>query len=151
MDHFTQINGRSESVDLAKRQREIDIYTNKADRKHINLYYLISSMVIQLKALQETMSTGSMDITETFRTDDITKTDFFDFVTAPDTIGIGINDRVTSDTNGNNLDAPLQGFDQVITHAFIIHLLCYKFHASFFIEQTLFRLQHCLFSIKLII
>ena len=70
-------------------------------------------MVIQLKALQETMSTGSMDITETFRTDDITKTDFFDFVTAPDTIGIGINDRVTSDTNGNNLDAPLQGFDQV--------------------------------------
>lgn len=70
-------------------------------------------MVIQLSAIQETMSTGSMDITETFRTDDITKTDFFDFVTAPDTIGIGINDRVTSDTNGNNLDAPLQGFDQV--------------------------------------
>lgn len=71
-------------------------------------------MVIQLNTLQETMSTGSMDITETFRTDDITKTDFFDFVTAPDTIGIGINDRVNSDTNGNNLDAPLQGFDQVI-------------------------------------
>lgn len=70
-------------------------------------------MIIQLEALQEIMSTGSMDITETFRTDDITKTDFFDFVTAPDTIGIGINDRITSDTNGNNLDAPLQGFDQV--------------------------------------
>lgn len=72
-------------------------------------------MVVQLDALNETMSTGSMDITETFRTDDITKTDFFDFVTAPDTIGIGINDRVTSDTNGSNLDAPLQGFDQVNT------------------------------------
>lgn len=71
-------------------------------------------MVIQSEFLQETMSTGSMDITETFRTDDITKTDFFDFVTAPDTIGIGINDRVTSDSNGNNIDAPLQGFDQVI-------------------------------------
>lgn len=70
-------------------------------------------MVVQLDALNETMSTGSMDITETFRTDDITKTDFFDYVTAPDTIGIGINDRVTSDTNGSNLDAPLQGFDQV--------------------------------------
>lgn len=70
-------------------------------------------MVVQLNAIQEIMSTGSMDITETFRTDDITKTDFFDFVTAPDTIGIGLNDRVTSDTNGNNLDAPLQGFDQV--------------------------------------
>lgn len=77
-------------------------------------------MVIQLSALQETMSTGSMDITETFRTDDITKTDFFDFVTAPDTIGIGINDRVTSDTNGNNLDAPLQGFDQVRNEKFTI-------------------------------
>lgn len=69
-------------------------------------------MVIQLSAVQETMSTGSMDITESFR-EDISKTDFFDFVTAPDTIGIGLNDRVTSDTNGNNLDAPLQGFDQV--------------------------------------
>lgn len=74
-------------------------------------------MVVQLDALNETMSTGSMDITETFRTDDITKTDFFDFVTAPDTIGIGINDRVTSDTNGSNLDAPLQGFDQVNIHS----------------------------------
>lgn len=73
-------------------------------------------MVVQLNALNETMSTGSMDITETFRTEDITKTDFFDFVTAPDTIGIGINDRVTTDTNGSNLDAPLQGFDQVKSH-----------------------------------
>lgn len=70
-------------------------------------------MVVQLNALNEIMSTGSMDITETFRTDDITKTDFFDFVTAPDTIGIGINDRVPSDANGSNIDAPLQGFDQV--------------------------------------
>lgn len=68
-------------------------------------------MVIQLN---EAMSTGtSMDITEAFRPDDITKTDFFDFVTAPDTIGIGINDRVAGDVNGSNLDAPLQGFDQV--------------------------------------
>lgn len=90
-------------------------------------------MVIQLKALQETMSTGSMDITETFRTDDITKTDFFDFVTAPDTIGIGINDRVTSDTNGNNLDAPLQGFDQVRKNIFLLFnplLLISKFEFS---------------------
>lgn len=69
-------------------------------------------MVVQLNALNANMSTG-MDITEAYRTDDITKTDFFDFVTAPDTIGIGINDRVTSDTNGTNIDAPLQGFDQV--------------------------------------
>lgn len=72
-------------------------------------------MVIQLDALNDTiMSTGtSMDITETFRPDDITKTDFFDFVTANDSIGIGINDRVAGDVNGSNLDTPLQGFDQV--------------------------------------
>lgn len=69
-------------------------------------------MVVHLGAI---MSTGSMDITEAYRTDDITKTDFFDFVAAPDTIGIGINDRVTTDTNGTNIDAPLQGFDQVHT------------------------------------
>lgn len=55
-----------------------------------------------------------MDITESFRPEDISKTDFFDFVTTPDSIGIGINDRVTGDTNGVGLDAPLQGFDQVI-------------------------------------
>lgn len=73
-------------------------------------------MVIQLNALNETMSTGSMDITETFRTEDITKTDFFDFVTAPD---IGINDRVVTETNGSNLDAPLQGFDQVNEVSFL--------------------------------
>lgn len=51
-----------------------------------------------------------MDITESFRPEDISKTDFFDFVTTPD---IGINDRVSGDTNGVGLDAPLQGFDQV--------------------------------------
>lgn len=59
------------------------------------------------------MSSGSMDITESFRPEDISKTDFFDFVTTPDSIGIGINDRVTGDANGVGLDAPLQGFDQV--------------------------------------
>lgn len=91
-------------------------------------------MVIQLNAIQETMSTGSMDITETFRTDDITKTDFFDFVTAPDTIGIGLNDRVTSDTNGNNLDAPLQGFDQVKTTSFFFFFFS-KFHLLFTFEM----------------
>lgn len=59
------------------------------------------------------MSSGSMDITESFRPEDISKTDFFDFVTTPDSIGIGINDRLSGDTNGVGLDAPLQGFDQV--------------------------------------
>lgn len=70
-------------------------------------------MVIRLSPLSDTMSSGSMDITESFRPEDISKTDFFDFVTTPDSIGIGINDRVTGDTNGVGLDAPLQGFDQV--------------------------------------
>lgn len=78
-------------------------------------------MVIHLSILNEIMSTGSMDITESFRPEDISKTDFFDFVTTPDSIGIGINDRVASDTNGGSLDTPLQGFDQVIFNN--IHLI----------------------------
>lgn len=62
---------------------------------------------------------SSMDISETFRPEDLSKTDFFDFVTAPD---MGINvvdiDRPPSRdalkiTNGNNEHQPLQGFDQV--------------------------------------
>lgn len=56
------------------------------------------------------MSSTSMDITETFRPEDLSKTDFFDFVTAPD-LGIGV-DRPGGDVNGTN-DQPLQGYDQV--------------------------------------
>lgn len=38
------------------------------------------------------MSSTGMDITESFRPEDISKTDFFDFVTAPDMgIGLGVN------------------------------------------------------------
>lgn len=54
-----------------------------------------------------------MDITETFRPEDLSKTDFFDFVTAPD-LGIGIDRPPGSDTN-NSSEQPLQGFDQVCT------------------------------------
>lgn len=61
-----------------------------------------------------------MDISETFRPEDLSKTDFFDFVTAPD-MGINVVDidrppsrDVMKTTNGNNDNQPLQGFDQVI-------------------------------------
>ena len=38
------------------------------------------------------MSSTGMDISESFRPEDISKTDFFDFVTAPDMgIGLGVN------------------------------------------------------------
>lgn len=70
-------------------------------------------MVIYLDLSETGMSVASMDITETFRPEDISKTDFFDFVTAPDPIEIGITDRSASDTNGLSLDPPLQGYDQV--------------------------------------
>lgn len=51
-----------------------------------------------------------MDITDSFRPEDLPKTDFFDFVTT-DAIGIGIGDR--QGMSGDSLDPPLQGFDQV--------------------------------------
>lgn len=60
-----------------------------------------------------------MDITDTFRPEEI-KSDFFDFV-ASDAIGIGIGDRhgvgmgggVGVGVMGNDsMDQPLQGFDQ---------------------------------------
>lgn len=49
-----------------------------------------------------------MDITDTFRPEDLPKTDFFDFVTS-DAIGIGHGTSMSTDS----LDPPLQGFDQV--------------------------------------
>lgn len=97
----------------------------------------ISHMVIHLSPSSDNMSSGSMDITESFRPEDISKTDFFDFVTTPDSIGIGINDRVTGDTNGVGLDAPLQGFDQVnacdslLSFFFLLTLVFSHFSCSF--------------------
>lgn len=51
-----------------------------------------------------------MDITDTFRPEEI-KSDFFDFV-ASDAIGIGIGDRHGNSMSTDSLDPPLQGFDQ---------------------------------------
>lgn len=63
-------------------------------------------------------STRGMDITESFRPEDLSKTDFFDFVTAPE-IGMGVDRPTggngTNDSSGNQNDQPLQGFDQVST------------------------------------
>lgn len=48
------------------------------------------------------MSSTSMDISETFRPEDLSKTDFFDFVTAPD-LGIAIDrPHTASEPNNNN-------------------------------------------------
>lgn len=84
-----------------------------------------------------------MDITESFRPEDISKTDFFDFVTTPDSIGIGINDRVTGDTNGVGLDAPLQGFDQVSALRFAVFFFPY-FLPNWCCYNIPFLLCHCL-------
>lgn len=70
-------------------------------------------MIIELSELNEYMPSTSMDLTESFRPEDLSKTDFFDFVTTPDCIGVGISDRPATDTNGIGADPPLQGYDQV--------------------------------------
>lgn len=59
------------------------------------------------------MSSASMDIPESFRPEDLSKTDFFDFVTAPD-LGIHVEGPpISADINGTGNDLPLQGYDQV--------------------------------------
>lgn len=55
-------------------------------------------------------SSTSMDISETFRPEDITKADFFDFVSAPE---LGINIERAPTDGGSTIDQPLQGYDQV--------------------------------------
>lgn len=57
-------------------------------------------------------SATSMDIGETFRPEDISKTDFFDFVTPPDMGVVGDRPPGGNETNTQS-DQPLQGFDQV--------------------------------------
>lgn len=54
-----------------------------------------------------------MDITESFRPEDLSKTDFFDFVTAAAAAPeMGTGNASGNEPNTGN-DQPLQGFDQV--------------------------------------
>jgi hypothetical protein len=53
-----------------------------------------------------------MDISESFRPEDLSKTDFFDFVSAPPEQE-GNQTAQNSNNANNNNDQPLQGFDQV--------------------------------------
>lgn len=53
-----------------------------------------------------------MDISESFRPEDLSKTDFFDFVSAPPEQE-GNQATQNSNNANNNNDQPLQGFDQV--------------------------------------
>lgn len=57
-----------------------------------------------------------MDITESFRPEDLSKTDFFDFVTAAAAAApeMGTGNTTGNEPNTGN-DQPLQGFDQVGT------------------------------------
>lgn len=60
-----------------------------------------------------TSSAAKMDISESFHPEDLAKTDFFDFVSAPPPEQEG-NQATQNNNNGNsNNDQPLQGFDQV--------------------------------------
>lgn len=67
------------------------------------------------------MSSTSMDIAETFRPEDLSKTDFFDFVTAPD-LGITIDRPPAAGSEGStngSAEQALQGYDQV-SNSFIL-------------------------------
>jgi hypothetical protein len=59
----------------------------------------------------EMTSAAKMDISESFHPEDLAKTDFFDFVSAPPSEQEG-NQATQNNSNSNN-DQPLQGFDQV--------------------------------------
>lgn len=56
-------------------------------------------------------SATSMDISESFRPEDLSKTDFFDFVSAPPEQEN--NNQGAQSGNNNEQQQPLQGFDQV--------------------------------------
>lgn len=54
-----------------------------------------------------------MDISESFRAEDLSKTDFFDFVSAPpEQDGNHATSNAINENTSSN-DQPLQGFDQV--------------------------------------
>lgn len=57
-------------------------------------------------------SATSMDISESFRPEDLSKTDFFDFVSAPPEQESNQGAQSVNNSN-NNEQQPLQGFDQV--------------------------------------
>lgn len=60
----------------------------------------------------EMTSATSMDISESFRPEDLSKTDFFDFVSAPPEQESNQGAQSVNNSN-NNEQQPLQGFDQV--------------------------------------
>lgn len=57
-----------------------------------------------------TSSAASMDISESFRAEDLSKTDFFDFVSAPPEQE---SNHVTPNATTSSNDEALQGFDEV--------------------------------------
>lgn len=67
-------------------------------------------------------SSATMDISESFRPEDLSKTDFFDFVSAPPEQEGNQASQNSSNVNNNN-DQPLQGFDQVSKTLHYITLL----------------------------
>lgn len=61
-----------------------------------------------------TSSATRMDISESFRPEDLSKTDFFDFVSAPQPPLTDVQDTTNQTSQDISADhQPLQGFDQV--------------------------------------
>ena len=61
----------------------------------------------------EMTSATSMDISESFRPEDLSKTDFFDFVSAPPEQENNQGSQNVNNNSNNDQQQPLQGFDQV--------------------------------------
>lgn len=87
-------------------------------------------------------SATSMDISESFRPEDLSKTDFFDFVTAPPEQEQESNQGTQSgnnvNSNSNNDQQPLQGFDQVSVFVQFIYSpknLCHSAIFTFYEEK----------------
>lgn len=85
-----------------------------------------------------TSSATSMDISESFRPEDLSKTDFFDFVSAPPEPEGNQATQNGNNANSNNNDQPLQGFDQVSCSHFPSRLNCDEISFTFFGSQFVF-------------
>lgn len=89
----------------------------------------------------EMTSATSMDISESFRPEDLSKTDFFDFVTAPPEQEQESNQGTQSgnnvNSNSNNDQQPLQGFDQVSVFVKKSNLCHSTFYFIFFLWNAL--------------
>lgn len=100
-----------------KQQKKHHRDTHSLREKEFRQYML--PIIFNNGSDEMTSATTSMDISESFRPEDLSKTDFFDFVSAPppeqqeSNQGTQSGNNVNSSSNNDQQQQPLQGFDQV--------------------------------------